>query len=68
MNLWNNLIRFLYNNKIKYWTDCRLSPTPDDCGLPQYYDRLFFITEKTIHFDIKGLHKNLLFSDGKIKT
>ena len=57
IGLWNNLIRFLYDNKIKYWTKSVLAPTPDDCGLPQYYERLYFISDRMIHFDIKGLNK-----------
>ena len=41
-NTYNRLIKFLYDNKIKYITQSKLSPTRDDAGLDKYYDRVIF--------------------------
>lgn len=51
---WNNLLRYLFNSGIEYVTETNLSPTRDDAGLPKYFDRVIFSSERDIHFDFAG--------------
>ena len=50
---WNTLLRYLYNSGINYKTETRLSPTRDDAGLPKYYERVLFETDRDIDFDFR---------------
>ena len=51
---WNSLLRWLYDNGIEYKCESKLSPTRDDAGLPKYFDRVSFSSERKIHFDFSG--------------
>ena len=50
INSYNKLIRFLYDNNIKYKYFSKISKTRDDSGLPIYYDRVIFWHTKYIEY------------------
>lgn len=52
----NRLIKLLWNNGIKYKTSDYFSKTRDDVGLPIYYTRIIFYTDRNYTHD-KNNHK-----------
>jgi phage antirepressor YoqD-like protein len=51
IDIWNRLIKFLYDNGIKYKTKSEISPTRDDAGLLKYYERVIFQYDKYIPYE-----------------
>lgn len=58
----NRLIKLLFNNGIRYKASSFISKSPDDCGLPCYYTRIQFYTDRNYLHD-KNNHKGISWEE-----
>lgn len=68
LDTYNRLIRFLYDNGIKYTTQYTLSKTPDDADLPRYYNRVIFWYPKYIEYRINRKKLTIIEYINKIRA
>ncbi len=59
---WNGILRNLYDKKISYGCESKLSPTRDDAGLHCYFERIVFKSEDFI--EVKSLMtKEIIYTE-----